>query len=250
MQHARCILKQHKYIFSICSVLLLLCLFYPTNLHFSCDSTNNRRDMALVHATEKYGRFVNTALQIALPLVMRDAVGLQQLVVVAITATAMTHGLKRALNDVDIMETRLGQRPCNAGSKHNMPSGHSSLAASGAYFVCRRYGLRYAFVVVPILILTMHARVALDAHSMSAVLAGALIGLLTTAMFTTRLQPRISQTSATLNDSLPGSMGQANAFSANSQTLNAKTCLSALTQSTWKRKRPTLIFLLLGNKAS
>jgi membrane-associated phospholipid phosphatase len=178
-------IKNNKLIAALCSLLLCLCMLYPSEMQEDSGVSNNKQSDLVVQKTEHYGRFINTVLQVALPLATRDIVGLKQLVLIAITATIATHSLKRVLNDVEIMGTRLGQRPSSTRSKHNMPSGHSSLAASGAYFVCRRYGLKFALIVVPVLILTMYARVVLDAHTITAVLAGTLVGVLTTALFTT-----------------------------------------------------------------
>ena len=60
------------------------------------------------------------------------------------------------------------------------------MSSCGAYFVCRRYGWKLAWIVFPILLLTMYARVALNEHTISAVLAGGFLGLLVSAIFTTR----------------------------------------------------------------
>ena len=53
-----------------------------------------------------------------------------------------------------------------------------------AYFVSRRYGWKHALYLVPILLLTMYARVELNDHTVSAVVVGALVGLVSAAMFT------------------------------------------------------------------
>ncbi|MFU1908453.1 lipid A 1-phosphatase LpxE [Bordetella hinzii] len=154
---------------------------YDHDKHIPHDGKNSRLVL-----TVEYGlRHVNTALQLGLPLLTRDWTGLRQLAVVAIAAGGTVHGLKRALNDVEIAGTRLGRRPHSANSKHNMPSGHASLAASGAWFVARRYGLRYLWLLGPITLMTMWARVMLDAHTAAATIAGALIGLTLTDKFTT-----------------------------------------------------------------
>jgi membrane-associated phospholipid phosphatase len=173
------------------ALLVVVSAIYPSDL---TTYTHDPADPAgvVVHAVDQYGRFINTALQVALPLLHRDPVGAVQLVYIAVSATAATHGMKRLLNDWRIGGTRLGQRPSGDGSKHNSPSGHSSMASCAVYFVCRRYGLRFAWVMVPVLALTMYARVALNAHTVSAVLCGALIGFLFAAIFTSRvlLAPR------------------------------------------------------------
>ena len=83
---------------------------------------------------------------------------------------------------VVVLGVRLGERP--HGGRHNMPSGHASLASSAVYFVGRRYGWWHLLYLVPVLLLTMFARVELDAHTGSAVIAGALIGIFSAALFT------------------------------------------------------------------
>jgi lipid A 1-phosphatase len=64
------------------------------------------------------------------------------------------------------------------------------MASCAAYFVARRYGLWHALYLIPIMLLTMSARVMLDAHTISAVLTGCLIGLICAAWWTSPYQPR------------------------------------------------------------
>jgi membrane-associated phospholipid phosphatase len=129
-------------------------------------------------------------VQIAVPILLADKAGMIQLAYIAVTATVATHGVKRLVNDWTLFGTRIGQRPGGEDSKHNAPSGHSSMASCAAYFVCRRYGLWYAFLLVPILLLTMYARVMLNDHTISAAISGALLGLLTAAIFTTKFRKK------------------------------------------------------------
>lgn len=76
---------------------------YDHDKHIPHDGKNSRLVL-----TVEYGlRHVNTALQLGLPLLTRDWTGLRQLAVVAIAAGGTVHGLKRALNDVEIAGTRL-----------------------------------------------------------------------------------------------------------------------------------------------
>jgi lipid A 1-phosphatase len=168
---------------------IALTAVYPSDLG-SYPPADQVQPAALVVAVDHYGRFVDTALQVALPLILGDSVGVGQLACVAVAATLATHGLKWFLNDKVVLGTRLGERPSNSHSKHNMPSGHSSMASCAVYFVCRRYGLRLAWVMVPVMLLTMYARFALEAHTVSAVLCGALIGILAAVLFTSRYVPQ------------------------------------------------------------
>lgn len=136
----------------------------------------------IVAGVEDYGPYIGTAVQIVLPFVKRDPVGILQNLYIGVGSTMLTHGLKRALDPVVVAGTRLGERP--NGGRHNMPSGHSSMAASAMYFVGRRYGWAHLLYLLPIVLLAMFARVALDAHTISAVIAGALAGIVGAALFT------------------------------------------------------------------
>lgn len=165
-----------------CLVGILLTLFWPTDLvPYRVAGTESTR---LMEGTDHYLRHVNTIAQVAMPLLQRDATGLVQLAGVAASTTLATHGLKYLLDPVIIDGHRLGERPSGGGN--NMPSGHSSQATSALYFVCRRYGWRHAVYLLPIALLTMIARVELNAHTLSAVVSGALLGLLMAALFTGR----------------------------------------------------------------
>ncbi|WP_187471115.1 phosphatase PAP2 family protein [Luteimonas viscosa] len=164
----------------MCLIGSALSIFYPSDL--SSYRATPRSEDILVTGTEQYGRFINTIAQLALPIVKRDPIGVIQNLYIGVAGTIMTHGLKRALDPVVVLGVRLGERP--HGGRHNMPSGHASLASSAVYFVGRRYGWWHLLYLVPVLLLTMFARVELDAHTGSAVIAGALIGILSAALFT------------------------------------------------------------------
>ena len=175
-------------------VAFLASTFYPTDLASYASGEGASRAPETAHFTERYARYVNPVLQVALPVLLRDKVGMVELLKVAITTTLATEVLKRALNNVHVMGTRLGQRPNPYPGRpmrdfddgnFNMPSGHSSMASCGAYFISRRYGWKWALIVVPIMLLTMFARFSLDKHTASAVIAGTLLGILATALFTT-----------------------------------------------------------------
>lgn len=173
-----------------CSVAFFLSAIFPSDLVAYRDYPQEQNAGGVTRFVEDYGRYTNNLVQLGLPLVKRDVVGLVQLAYVAVSTTVATQGLKFALNNVVVGRTRLGERPQGPNSRANMPSGHSSMASCGAYFVCRRYGWKYALLTVPILFLTMYARYMLDAHTISAVIAGALLGILMTALFTSPYRGR------------------------------------------------------------
>lgn len=172
----------------IAVALALACALYPSNHELDYQTPRGGQQDVKVVLVEDVLRHVNTVAAIALPLLNRDLVGLAQLTVITVVGTAATHIPKRLLNDWVIAGTRLGQRPQNTDSHHNVPSGHSSLASAAAWFVCRRYGWRWAWLVLPITAATMWARVMLDAHTLSAVLAGLFVGVAVALFFVT---PRV-----------------------------------------------------------
>ena len=168
-------------------VLFLAAAFYPSepgSNEVACPAVQT--SCMLAQGMDEYGRFFNTAVQVGVPLLLGDKVGLAQLAYVAVVTTVATHGLKRLVNDWEVDGTRMGERPYSPNSSHNVPSGHSSMASCAAYFVMRRYGWRFGVAVLLVLLLSMFARVALDAHTVSAVLSGACLGFVTAALCTSR----------------------------------------------------------------
>ena len=187
------ILKQPIQSFQKYSVFIILLIgiivlssLYPSDLEKDYSTTRGGQDMPFVVATEKYGRHINTLMPFALALISRDKNGIKQLLIITVSGILASHGPKRFLNNVQIMGTRLGERPFSPTSNHNTPSGHSTLAGASAYFVMRRYSWWFAIVVIPILLSTMYARVLLDKHTISATVAGAATGLLVAALFSTK----------------------------------------------------------------
>lgn len=161
-------------------VALVAATFYPSNIERDYAVSRHGHDDPLVQTTENYTRHANVVLPLALAVGARDLKGLGQIFLVAAGTAVATRGQKYLLNDVTVGGTRLGQRPLPTNRPHNMPSGHSSTAAAGAYFTMKRYSIWWGAVVIPVTLLTMYARVMLDAHTVSATIAGALTGLLAT----------------------------------------------------------------------
>ena len=166
--------------------IILISSLYPSDLENDYSTSRGGEDISFVVSTEKYGRHINTLMPFALAIISRDKAGFKQILVIAVSGIIASHGPKRILNNVKIMGTRLGQRPLSSTSKHNTPSGHSTLAGATAYFVMRRYSWWFAVIVIPVLLCTMYARVMLDKHTISATLAGAATGLLVAALFSTK----------------------------------------------------------------
>jgi len=178
-------------------LIILVSSVYPSDLENDYSQSRGGEDIEFVVLTEKYGRHINTLMPFALAVISRDKSGLKQIFVIAVSGIVASHGPKRFLNNVQIMGTRLGQRPFSSTSKHNTPSGHSTLAGATAYFVMRRYSWWFAVIVIPVLLCTMYARVMLDKHTISATVAGAATGLLVATLFSTsfsEFRSRVSHT--------------------------------------------------------
>ncbi|MEM6902220.1 MAG: phosphatase PAP2 family protein [Pseudomonadota bacterium] len=176
--------SQHRGLWWFGAIILLIATFYPTDLETNYATSKGGKQDALVVAVEEYGRHLKTAIPVMVALALRDVVGLRQAAAIVVVGMIASHGPKRLLNDVEIMGTRLGERPKSPDSRHNMPSGHSTLAAAGAYYTVRRYSSWFGLIVWPVLILTMYARYMLDAHTVSATIAGAITGIMVAALFT------------------------------------------------------------------
>ena len=187
LRQARHQIQRRPVAFLLLFLLIMGATFYPSRLDQARLGVEEQKISTSVHLTENVVRHVNWVLPLALAIAVRDINGLKQIAILTVMTTAATHIPKRLLNDFEVMGVRLGQRPSSVHSRHNMPSGHSALASAGAFFMARRYSLWLAFIGVPILFLTMHARVVLDAHTLSATIAGAAIGVLMGALFCTKV---------------------------------------------------------------
>ena len=172
-------------------IAILCCAVYPRDIESYPMHPAGAKMPAEVTLTEHYLRFIPTVVQIALPVVLGDKVGMAQLVYAGISTTIVTHGVKHLLNDRWVMGTRLGRRPASATSRHNMPSGHSSMVSCAIWFIGRRYSFRLALALSIFMLLTMYARVMLNDHTISAVIAGALVGFMCTALFTSPWRKRL-----------------------------------------------------------
>jgi len=90
------------------------------------------------------------------------------------TNAGITYGLKYGVNR---------KRP--NGEDYSFPSGHTSTTFQGATFVHKRYGLKYAIPLYLEATFVGYSRVHADKHYLSDVLAGAVIGGLSSFYFTT-----------------------------------------------------------------
>jgi len=133
---------------------------------------------ALANSIERSGDII----QILIPsiaygttLYLDDEEGRSQFYKSFSTNLAVTYGLKYSINR---------KRP--NGSELSFPSGHTSAAFQGAAFIHERYGFKYALPAYLGATFVGYSRVEADKHYTSDVIAGAIIGTLSSFYFTTK----------------------------------------------------------------
>ena len=200
-------LEAHRRFIWLSSIFILVAMLFPSDLDSyrsnpplqsvsgwitqMTDMPNDLIQSKLqdgVNWVEDHGRFIATGAQVLVPLVMFDKVGGAQLLYLSLATTTATHTFKRLFNNVEVAGTPIGQRP--KGGRHNVPSGHSSMAASALGFLWRRYGVFHVYYLLPLVLATMATRVFLSAHTLSAVIAGALLGFVMAYVMTTPRKPK------------------------------------------------------------
>lgn len=131
--------------------------------------------------TERAGDILMLALPLsgfAAAVVKKDRQGQIQFAKSLGTNLAVTLLLKSAVDK---------QRP-NGECCDSFPSGHASVAFSGATFIHRRYGIRYGIPAYLTASFVAYSRVASDKHYVEDVVAGAAIGVLSSYFFTSRYE--------------------------------------------------------------
>lgn len=127
------------------------------------------------------GESTEDALQILIPLTaygttfyFDDEEGRPQFYKAFATNTVVTYGLKAAVDK---------ERPDHSDDD-SFPSGHTSAAFMGAAFLHKRYGWKYAMPAYLGAVYVAHRRVEMDKHYTEDVIAGAVIGVLSSYYFT------------------------------------------------------------------
>ncbi len=159
---------------------LFIAVFFLPNFLFSQVST-----------TEKIGDVGQLLLPIAAgasTLLLKDKEGVKQFAKSYIVTASLTYILKYTVKK---------QRP--SGGMHSFPSGHTSSAFSGASFIQRRYGWKYGVPAYALAAFTGYSRVYADKHYPIDVVAGAIIGVGSTYLFTTPYQKEHMELSFTRN---------------------------------------------------
>ena len=129
-----------------------------------------------IHTMETAGTFLQVALPAAGGLMAwhkDDTDGLWQLGESAVSTTVLTEALKYTVNET---------RP-NGGS-HSFPSGHTSIAFTGAMFIKERYDSAWAWPAFAVASFVGYSRVISQNHHPNDVFAGALLGTVSTWYWT------------------------------------------------------------------
>jgi membrane-associated phospholipid phosphatase len=119
--------------------------------------------------------FALPATALASSLIISDYEGTWQFTKGALLNQALTIGLKYAINK---------KRPYNNGDRA-FPSGHTSTTFQSAAFIQKRYGWKYGFPAYVLAGITGYSRINAHKHDGWDVLAGAVVGIGSTYLFTT-----------------------------------------------------------------
>jgi membrane-associated phospholipid phosphatase len=122
--------------------------------------------------------FAMPAIAIGSTLIKGDTKGTWQFTKGFLTNFALTAVLKSTINK---------ERP-DGTNNHSFPSGHTSIAFQSASFFQKRYGWKYGIPAYILASYTGFSRVYSDKHDVYDVLAGAIIGVGSTYIFTTPYQ--------------------------------------------------------------
>ncbi len=140
-----------------------------------------KRD-SVIESAGDVGQFLPTLTALAITGYKKDKEGFKQLGLTVASTMIVTEIGKKAFNNVNIDGRPLGERP--NGNMNNFPSGHTSFAFSGAWYIKKRYGWKYAVAPIAIATFTGFSRMYAHKHDMKGVVSGALTGILFAEFFT------------------------------------------------------------------
>ena len=129
-------------------------------------------------AVESSGDIILLALPATAALstvIKKDKKGFWQFTKGFVTNLAITGGLKYAINK---------RRPFNGGGQA-FPSGHTSITFQAASFIQKRYGFKYGIPAYALAAWTGYSRINATRHDGYDVLAGAVVGIGSSLIFTT-----------------------------------------------------------------
>ena len=162
------------------SILLLVLTFVVVQV-CKAQQLESPRELAFENTVERVGdfaQFAPTAASLAAILIHKDKEGFWQFSKSMGANLAATWVLKYAINK---------PRPEGRTDGHAFPSGHTSFAFQGASFLQRRYGWKYGIPAYAVASYVAYSRLEglNDRHDGWDVLAGALLGIASTYLYTT-----------------------------------------------------------------
>ncbi|GGG20034.1 phosphoesterase [Dokdonia pacifica] len=130
------------------------------------------------------------AIALGSTLVLKDYQGTGQFAKGFALNQAVTFGLKLAINK---------PRP-DLSNNNAFPSGHTSTTFQSAAFIQRRYGWEYGIPAYVLAGFTGYSRIEADKHDILDILAGAVIGIGSTYLFTKPYEKQNMQLTLTSGD--------------------------------------------------
>ena len=124
------------------------------------------------------GLIIVPVVALSTTLIKGDVEGAWQFTKGFLFNKAVTFGLKEIINK---------SRP-DFSNNNAFPSGHTSISFQGASFIHKRYGFKYSIPAYAVAGFTAFCRVDADKHDGLDILAGAIIGIGSTYLFTSSYQ--------------------------------------------------------------
>jgi len=155
--------------YKLIAPLLLLFLYSFSNLSAQNKTVEDAGDIIL---------FALPATTLATTFIIGDTKGSWQFTKGLLLTEAVTYGLKYSINK---------QRP-DMSNNNSFPSGHTSTTFQSASFIHRRYGFKYSIPAYALAGFTAFSRIDAKKHDGWDILAGAVIGIGSSYLFTTEYQ--------------------------------------------------------------
>lgn len=150
-------------------LVFLLFLFSGVKLHSQTETIKTTGDVLLITIP---------ATALGITLFKNDKKGTWQFTKGFLLNQTLTFSLKKIISK---------PRP-DLSNNDSFPSGHTSTTFQGASFIQKRYGLKYGIPAYLFASFTAYSRLKADKHDGYDILAGALIGVGSTYLFTTPYQ--------------------------------------------------------------
>lgn len=157
-------------------IILLLFTLMSGFLWAQDDSPQELKFEKTIQDLGNYAQFIPNAAALTLIIANKDKKGAWQFAESLGSTLAATYILKYAINK---------PRPDEATDGHAFPSGHTAFAFSGASFVQKRYGWKYGVPAYLVAGFVGYSRIGAERHDGWDVLAGAVVGIGSTYIFTT-----------------------------------------------------------------